>query len=63
MDIDSNQQNCSPLKAFYHLCHVRFTDEAPVTEDGQGLSFQIASLDQSGRLNIWVSGHTAPHCS
>ena len=29
-----------------------------MTEDGQGLSFQIASLDQSGRLNIWVSDHT-----
>lgn len=35
--------------------HSRSSDESSVAEDGQGLSFQIASLDHSGKLNIWVS--------
>jgi len=34
--------------------YVRYSNKSPVTEDSQGLSFQIATLDHSGRLNIWV---------
>lgn len=33
---------------------IRYSIKSPVTEDSQGLSFQVATLDHSGRLNIWV---------
>ncbi|XP_065920672.1 cytoplasmic dynein 2 intermediate chain 1-like isoform X2 [Dysidea avara] len=33
---------------------LRYSSKSPVTEDNQGLSFQVATLDHSGRLNIWV---------